>query len=337
MPVYGKGLDIGTVNLISAMQTESGEVVLKKQRNAFLDMPMDIFAKNMLTQLKIPYAIHNKRLYVLGDHSFELANVLNRNVRRPMKEGMLSPKEVDAVPIMKLLIERILENPRKEKELCYYSIPAEPIDSDLNTVYHIDIFNAVLSNMGYTPKTMIEGHAVVLSELAEEEFTGIGISCGGGMMNVCVCYKALPCLSFSTSRAGDWIDENAARAVGIKVARLTFLKESGIDLLNPKSREEEATVIYYRNMINYTLNNIKEKFLVSENMPSFPEPVVITLSGGSTLAKNFEEVFRQEFEKIEFPIPVKAIKVSEDPLNAVARGVLLAAMSEESAEASEQV
>jgi actin-like ATPase involved in cell morphogenesis len=337
MPVYGKGLDIGTVNLIAAMQTESGEVVLKKQRNAFLDMPMDIFAKSMLTQLKIPYAIHNKRLYVLGDHSFELANVLNRNVRRPMKEGMLSPKEVDAVPIMKLLIERILEKPRKEKEICYYSIPAEPIDSDLNTVYHRDIFNAVLFNMGYTPKTMIEGHAVVLSELADEEFTGIGISCGGGMMNVCVCYKALPCLSFSTSRAGDWIDENAARAVGIKVARLTFLKEAGIDLLNPKSREEEATVIYYRNMINYTLNNIKEKFLISENMPSFPDPVVIALSGGSVLAKNFEEVFKQEFEKIEFPIPVKAMKVSEDPLNAVARGVLLAAMSEESAESPEQM
>src|SRR5687767_3801864 len=109
---FGKGLDVGTVNLVAAEQNESGEVVLRLKRNAFIDVPVDAYTKNMLTRLKVPYVVQGKKMYVLGDHAFELANVLNRNTRRPMKDGLISPKETDGLPVMKLLIGSILGEPR---------------------------------------------------------------------------------------------------------------------------------------------------------------------------------------------------------------------------------
>ena len=324
---YGKGLDIGTVNLLASEQNEKGDVVVRMKRNAFLDVPMDTYSKNMLTRLNVPYVVQNKKMFVLGDNAFKLANVLNKSTRRPMKDGLISPKETEALPIMKLLIGSILGEPRSEGEVCVYSVPGESIDSDLSVADHKDLFDAVLQGLGYKPQNILEGHAVVFAELAKEEFTGIGISFGGGMCNVCVSSKSTPALSFSTSRGGDWIDDSVARVLGVKPTKAALWKEKGVDLKDPKTREGDAIAIYYRTLIDYTLTNLVERFRSSENMPAFPEPVVLVLSGGTSLSGGFVDLVRNVLDSIEnFPIPIREVRRAEDPLHAVVRGARTAAV-----------
>jgi hypothetical protein len=329
MARHGKGLDIGTVNLVAAEEGDDGQVMLRNQRNAFIDIPVeDESTKVRLTQLKVPYVVYGKRMYVIGDTAFDLANVLNKNLRRPMKDGLLSPKEVDAVPIMKLIIENVLGQPREEGENCYYCVPAEPIDSELNVAYHRDVFNSVISKLGYKPSSIVEGQALVLAELAEDDFTGIGISCGGGMFNVSVSYKSLPCLTFSTSRAGDWVDGNVARVLGIKPPKAQLIKEKKIkDLLKPGNREEEAVSIYYRELIKYTFSNIAERFRNAENMPEFPDPICVVMGGGTSLVPGFISLVKDEVKKLDFPIPIREIRHAEDPFYAVAKGCLMGALT----------
>ena len=324
----GRGLDVGTANLVSSNQDNAGNVNLKIQRNAFIDIDCDDYTRNMLTRLGVQYVVVNNRMVVVGDPAFELANIFNRNTRRPMKNGMISPDESDALPIEKMLLETLLGQPQQPGEVCYFSVPAEPIDADLNVVYHQGVFGGLLKGLGYDPKPLVEGHAVVFSELAEDDFTGIGISCGGGMFNVCVAYKSIPALSFSTTRGGDWIDRNVAGVLGISSSRACGMKEKGIDLANPQGREEEAVEIYYRNLIAYTLKNIKERFECSSSMPKFPDPVSIVCSGGTSMIGGFIDVFRQEFDKIQFPIEIKEIRHAEDPLYSVSKGCLVASLSE---------
>jgi len=322
--LLGKGLDIGTANLVSATQGGEG-IQLSLQRNAFIDVHSDVYTKNMLTKLGVPYAVQGDRLYVLGDASFELANIFGRETRRPMAKGLISPSEVDALPVIRLLIERVLGAPRAQGEPLYFSVPAAPIDSDLNVVYHEGIFKGLLNKVGYNAQPIVEGHAVCLAELADDNFTGIGISCGGGMFNICVSYKTIPALAFSTSRAGDWVDQNVAAVIGIPVSKATLIKEEGVDLLNPQTREQEAVAIYYRNLINYTLTNIKHRFESTDGMPVFRDPITIVCSGGTSMVGNFIGCFRDEFQKVNFPIPVKEIRLAENPLMVVAKGALIAA------------
>ena len=324
----GRGLDIGTANLASSIQDVEGNVTIKIQRNAFIDIESDDYTRNMLTRLNVQYVVLDNRMIVVGDAAFELANIFNRETRRPMKDGVLSPREKGALPIEQMLIENLLGVPREKGEVCYFSVPAEPIDADFNVIYHRGVFEGILRKLGYKPKTLVEGHAVVFSELAEDDFTGIGISCGGGMFNVCVSYKSIPALSFSTSRGGDWIDRNVANVLGIKASRATALKERGVNLLSPRNREEEAVEIYYRNLIQYTLENIKNRFETSEGMPSFPDPVEIVCAGGTSMIGGFVEVFQDVFEDINFPIEVKNIRRAEDSLYTVSKGCLVAALSE---------
>jgi hypothetical protein len=324
----GKGLDIGTVNLVSAAQNEKAETEIRLQRNVFLDVEITPYTKAMLTKLEVGYVIQGKRMYILGEPAFKLANVLNRRTRRPMKDGLISPKEQDALPVMKLLIGSILGDPRQANEVCFYSVPGEPVDSDLSVAYHRDLFDAVLKSLGYKPSHILEGHAVTFAELSDEDFTGIGISCGGGMFNVCVAYKSMPALTFSTARSGDWVDMNVAQALGVKPEKAAMIKEAGVDLMNPKNREEDAVSIYYRNLVQYNITNIAERFRSAENMPTFNDPITIVFSGGTSMAGNFIELVKDVFAKIEFPLPVKDIRMAKDPLNATAKGALVAAQLE---------
>lgn len=324
----GRGLDVGTANLISAAQTVEGEVMINLQRNAFIDIEPEDHTRNMLNQLRVPFIEINRHMVVVGDHAFKLANVFNRETRRPMKHGMISPNEADAMPIEKLLLEHLLGRPTRDGEVCYFSVPADPIDAEMNVIYHKGVFSGLLKSLGYTPKPLLEGHAVVYSELADDDFTGIGISCGGGMFNVCVAYQAIPAVSFATTRGGDWIDRNVANVLGITASRATSLKEKGVDLRSPRNREEEAIGIYYRNLISYTLENIKRRFESAADRPNFTDPISIVCAGGTSLIGGFIEVFREEFRNINFPIDVKEIRLGEDPLYTVAKGCLVAALSE---------
>mgnify|MGYP001113734923 CR=1 FL=1 len=323
----GRGLDIGTCNLVSAAQTEAGDLTYRSLRNAFLDVDINDFTKKMLTKLGVQYVMHNRRMYVLGSPAFELANIFNRETRRPMASGLISPHEADALPIIRLLISQVLGAPARENEPCFYSVPGEPIDSQMNVVYHRDIFDGLLTKLGFTPQWIAEAHALVFAELADDDFTGVAISCGAGMFNVCVAYKTVPAVVFSTSRGGDWVDNNAAMVLGMKGPRVTAIKEKGIDLMHPKNREEEALVIYYRNLINYTLINIKQRFESAEGIPTFPDAVDIVASGGTSKPKGFIDLFTEEFKRIDFPLEVKNIRRATEPLNAVAQGCLVAAMS----------
>lgn len=323
----GKGLDIGTANLLSAVQNDDGDIVVKKQRNAFVDIPVDSHQKAMLARLNVPYVIQGKQMYVLGDAAFELANVLNKNTRRPMAAGLVSPKEAAAVPVMKLLIESLIGKPAAQGEPLFFSVPGEPIDSERNVVYHKDIFKALLTELGYKAQDVNEGHAVVLSELADDDFTGIGISFGGGMANTCVSYRSLPALTFAVSRGGDWVDNNVANVLGVKPARATMIKESGFDITAPQNREQEAVTIYMRSMVSHVLQNIADRFRMADDMPRFGESVPVVLAGGTPMIPGFAKLVEQEFQKIDFPIPVREVRLAEDPLHAIARGCLMMALA----------
>ncbi|MFN6194525.1 MAG: hypothetical protein ACK5BN_11970, partial [Planctomycetota bacterium] len=136
----GKGLDVGTANLAAAVQNSEGGITVSVERNAFLDIPSDVYSKNMLTKLKVPYVVHNNKLVVIGEAAFELANVFGRETRRPMQDGLISPNEQDALPMMKMIIQKLLGEPRVQGENCYFCVPAPSLDVDNNVVYHQGLF-----------------------------------------------------------------------------------------------------------------------------------------------------------------------------------------------------
>lgn len=330
-----KGLDIGTCFLVSAAQDSSNQVQVKSMRDAFIDMENDDRVRNMMKMSGVNFIEADDKLYIVGDPAVTMANIFNKEARRPLSKGIISPGEMEAEKILKILLKNVLGNVRNENETCYYSVPAAPIDSQMDVVYHQAMFSKLVSSLGYTPVALNEAAAIVYSNCAKEQFSALAISFGAGMVNVCLMYQTMIGMAFSISRGGDFIDENASRATGTTASRIMAIKEKGVNLLDPTEgdpknfREREAINIYYKSLVFYALDMIKAEFLKREGSIELPKSIPIVLSGGTSLAKNFLEFFETGFNAVKdkFPIPISEIRMASDPLNAVAQGLLVAAMN----------
>jgi hypothetical protein len=326
----GVGLDIGTMNLVSARRDTLGKVGTFRMRDAFLDLDMD--AKRSLKMSKVDFIAKGETLIVLGDSALTMANLFKRDARRPLNKGIIAAGELDAQEVLSLMIKKLLDEPVMPDEHCFFSVPAVPID-DLaqDVIYHNGVFHKILTEQGYNAHPINESQAIIFSQCAEENFSGLATSFGAGMINVALSYQANMAMNFSVARGGDWVDAQAGRAVGKSPSQMCSIKERGINLAKPESREQEALVFYVRTLIDYALQNIAAQFKKVRNDVALPEPIPFIVSGGTSKAEGFMDLFKEQFAAIKkkgFPIEVSEIRQATDPMTAVAEGLLVLAMEE---------
>lgn len=327
--LLGVGLDIGTMNIVSARRTEDGSVETGRMRDAFLDL--DSGAKRMLKLSGVNFIDQGEDgIIVVGDAAMEMANVFGREARRPLSQGLISAGEMDALDVLGVMIKNVLGDPAQADEACYFSVPASPVDADRDVVYHKGVFERIVTECGFNAYAGNEAMAIIYAETAPEGFSGLGISFGSGMCNLALAVSGVEGLCFSVARGGDWIDGGAAKATGSTKSRMCALKEKGVDLLAPVGREQEALALYYKALIEYCIDQTAREFAKIKDRFSLPKAIPIVVSGGTSLAGNFLPFFEQVFEKKrkKFPIEVSEIRHASDPMNAVARGLLIQAMQE---------
>ena len=276
----GRGLDLGSANILaSARSRTSGKALINVQRNAFLEVPGDGFTQSLLHKFGIDCVVHGTRAYVVGDLAFELATIFDKPIRRPLKDA--AGADPEGAFIVGHLLERILGRPQKPGEICVYSVPGEPVETDRNFIYVQGVLEEAIRTLGYTPRPMLESHVIIQQEFKESAYTGMAVTCGGSTFNVCVACKGVPALSFSTSRGGEWVDRNVATALGLPVSQVCAAKERGMHLFQPQDHVEGAIAIYYRHLIQFTLEAIQRKLQGADAIPSFSGPIDIVCAGAA--------------------------------------------------------
>lgn len=328
----GVGVDVGTMNIVAARQ-EGNAVKTKRVRDAFIDL--DIEAKKALKMSKVDYIEKDGQLIVIGDSALTMANLFKREVRRPLAKGLISAGEIDAQEVLSLMIFKVLGEPSQKGEPCYYSVPAEPIDvPDQDVAYHREVFRKIITEHGYKAFPMNEAMAIVYSQCSDTSFSGLSVSFGSGMCNVALSYQTMMGLDFSIARGGDWIDSHAAKAVGSTASRMCAIKEKGgFNLASPPSgnRDAEAIALYIRSLISHCLEKIAQQVRRDAGKMELSEPIPFVVSGGTTKAEGFMDIFKQEFDAIKkkgFPINISEVRHATDPMTAVAEGLLVLAMQE---------
>lgn len=333
-----KGLDVGTCFLACATVTDPNnmsDVSVRSVRDAFVDIPNEPTTRNMLKMSGVPYISSDDTLYIVGDAALRMANMFQKEVRRPMAKGVLSAGETEAEKILMVLLKEVLGAPATPGEVVYFSVPAAPIDSRGDVVYHEAMFKKMIESLGYSAFAMNEAAAIVYSNCMAEGFTALASSLGAGNCNTALVYQTIVGMAFASVRSGDFIDAGASHATGNTASKVMSIKEQGVDLLDPTAgdpkyiREREAIAVYYKNMIHYNIESIKTEFKKTKGAVEISDPITWVIGGGTTLIKNFLPFFKQEFDAVSktFPIPVKEIRLATDQLNDVAKGLLVAAMN----------
>ncbi|MBL0157669.1 MAG: hypothetical protein IPP47_11285 [Bryobacterales bacterium] len=322
------GLDIGTSRIVAASRVNQDEKV-QAQLNAFVAIPYSRLTENSLKREHVPHAVSDGQLVIFGDESARMADLLGREIRRPMTRGILNAGEPESLPQIKEIIATVLGDSDKGSKICF-SVPAPPLGVEDNLTYHDATIRQILDQLGYKDvRSINEGVAVIYSELEDSNYTGIGISCGGGLCNVALSYMSVPVLSFSLAKGGDFIDSSAASVTGELINRVRLTKEEGFHFNGHfTDKIQQAIAVYYDDMIQSIVQGLKDAFASSRNVPKFGRPVPLVLSGGGVLPEGFREKFEKAMATVSLPVPVSEVRMAGNPLETTARGALVAALSE---------
>lgn len=323
-----KGLDVGTMNIV-ASYIDGTKTIIKQQRNLFLEMEANEVTGHMLSQANILHMKLNDQFLIVGEDALTFANVLNVDSRRPMKQGILARDEKSAIPMMRLIIERLLGKPAHDGEVVFYTSPGSPVDGKKNVLYHQKILEAVLKKIGYTPKVVNEALCVVYAELQKDQFSGMGISCGAGMVNIALAHLGVPLASFSVQRGGDWIDLQVSEATGQTKDKVTAQKEKDfrLDKREGLNNIQAALAIYYDNLISYSANWVENELRRVNVDEGLNIPVVIT--GGTSTPPGFVEQYETILRTKSLPFEIKEVRRSNSSLFTVSLGALVGARAYE--------
>ena len=329
------GVDIGT-GFISCAEEEGGNIKFRKIRDAFfklnpskfLEGSANQFGENMLKNAGAHYVKVDETLYVLGDDAFKFASLFHQECLRPMSQGVLNPKQPVSNLMVSELIKAVAGRPQSDDDVLYYCVPAEPIDADFDVEYHKQILSGTFEELGYKDiNVMTEGLAVVYSELADTQYTGIGMSFGAGMCNIVYSFMGMPVFAFSLSRGGDWIDSHAAKHTDETHNVVTSVKEKAdFSLYDNTTGIQRAISIYYESLLSYVVEQFKELYekTPKKKLPNVTMEMPIVVAGGTSLVMGFVERLR-ELTAEDFPVPISEIRHAEEPLFAVSNGLQEAA------------
>jgi hypothetical protein len=320
------GLDIGTSRIVVARSAEK-RYLYESQLNAFLALPYSKLTESLLQRENVFHEVRGEEIVVMGNDAQRFAEVFHVETRRPMQNGVLNPHEPHSLAVMRSIIGRLAGKATVEGQKAFFSVPSAVDGEDCGIPYHQTSVRQILKELGYDPKPIAEGLAVVFAELGESNFTGIGISCGSGLCNVCLAVLSVPVITFSVGKAGDFIDNQAALVTGDIATRTRIQKEQGF-VLNGFSadRVQNALSVYYQEMIMTLVDSLRTHISSAQKLPKLERSIPLVLSGGTSMPKGFLDKFTGALKENELPVKLSEIRVATDPLNSTARGALMAAL-----------
>jgi hypothetical protein len=320
-----KGLDLGTSRIVLA-EPQGERANYTAMLNAFVALPYTKMTEQMLEREGILHRVNGRDIIAYGNRVDEFANIFGGDTRRPMQSGLLNPNEPLSLQMVELAIEQLCGKARRNDKICF-SVPSAANGHEADLIYHEQTVAQYLETLGYEVKSVNEGLAVVLAELKDTDFTGIGISFGGGMCNVCIAYLGLPVLSFATIRAGDYIDHSAAAVSGMTPTTVRLHKEKAFKLESALDNNvDHALSVYYFDMIKCVVRELEKALRTTRKLPKLETAIPIVFSGGSAQVEGFQPVLKKAIKDADLPIEISDVRPAKATLNATAKGTLVAAM-----------
>lgn len=326
------GLDVGTSFIVLAKENKNN-IQYTEFRDAFyIIKPTTPVAAKMIEKGlsgKVFIKDTDGSFILLGKDAIEKAIERNDTAKRPMYKGVVSAKEKDARRVLAFILKEVVGQAPETGTKLVFCVPAQPVDiqdEDFDVGYHEDVVKSILAECGYDARAVNEAEALCYAELEKEDYTGIAVSCGSGMQNICVMLNGEPTVKFSVTHSGDWLDRMVAVATGEKDSVVQAEKEHGDFTIGEPNENPilDAMSGYYVRLIDYVTKYISESLKNHPLLPKFKEPLTVVVAGGTSLAKGYVEVFTSKLEENNFPLPIKVVKHASDPLHSVAKGCLIA-------------
>jgi hypothetical protein len=253
-----------------------------------------------------------------------------------MQNGLLNPSLKNSGDLLFKIIHAVVGDPIVANENLRFTIPAAPVDRDMDNLFHKMVLSGFFTKLGYSAKPINEALCVVFDcnpimkgeEGGDVPFTGIGMSFGAGMANIVLAFKGMGLVEFSCTKSGDNIDEQSEKVTGVPKSKIVKIKEKKLNLNNVDNndRVQTALSIYYDETIERIIHYVENKF--KDTGSEINGEVEIVVSGGTSMVPGFDKRLEEAIKKSDLPFKIYKVRMAKSPFFSVSNGACLRAQSD---------
>jgi len=256
-------------------------------------------------------------------------------------EGAIPADDPPARQLLNSILESFLPVPKEEGEICVVNVPSNNTHkSTFEKREHNEFLLRLIELRGYQPLMCNQSKALIVSELAKESFTGIGITFGASSVEASFVNRGVEYVNCSHHQAGNWIDEMMAEKLGnfqyddkgnrfLNTEASRKWKESleGTSLKTHKKRENILGELCGQ-ILDQAVQMIKQEIapVILEN--HFHSPMILVISGNSAKIPGFGKLLKEKIDQAELPVEINRVKLAIDSEYTVARGLLIQSVLE---------
>ena len=223
---------------------------IETQFNAFVTIPFSKMTESVLKKEKVPHTVYGPRDRGARQRVGPIRRPAERRDAAHHGQAACSIRPSrESLNMLRKILESLVDPVKDRRKLCF-TVPAAPLGAEDNLTYHEATLRQILSELGYEVKSINEGLAVIYSELESSNYTGIGISCGGGLCNVCVAYLSVPCLASPSPKPAITSTPAPPSITGERANRVRIVKEDSFHFNGFfADKLQQVLGVYYDEMI----------------------------------------------------------------------------------------
>ncbi len=216
---------------------------------------------------------------------------------------------------------------------------------------HVDaeFYSRIVRLQGYEPKIVPAAQSLILAELVEASFTGIGLVFGASGCEAVLAHRGQPLCHAQTKFAGHTIDDQLRERGFVERSMSTDSADASSAIIDeitaqrrreavfPSERSSSASIEHF---VAELLRQSCEKLVAAfdaelrraPRVPRVPQPVAVVCSGGMAETPGFEALIADVIGQCELPVECLTPRVASSSARPVLRGLLISSELESSSD-----
>jgi hypothetical protein len=221
--------------------------------------------------------------------------------------------------------------------ICALTLPGTSDSGGDWTSQHREFLSRLLRLHGYVPLELSAPQALVLAELGDQAFTGIGLVFGAGSSQAGLIHRGNVVAHCAVPYAGHWIDLRLARAQQVHFWDADGNKYLDVDktrawkeafngsLRSPVSSRDQQLADLHRGMVEFMLREAAMNFAPELKRFGTPNALPLVVAGGTARIPGFRDLLLDVLPTVSLPVRIADVRlVAEDDFT-IARGGLIRA------------
>jgi len=330
-------VDLGAYQF-SSLRRSGGRLVARSNRSVFSILPNSVAHQQILRQAGLSYSSCEDGLLLLGNAAHESSRLFNARCRPLLPAGRVPEEHPLKRQLIGALTESVLPKASHQNEICCFSVPGGGDPFGESAGVDFDFLSQIIRLQGYRPQLMPASLALILSQLVDNAFTGIGLIFGSSGSQAMLAHRGKPICHVETRLGGDWVDEQIAT----RQEQIGYEPETGAHFLNTETvqrrREsvgvplafatsafEQETAALLRKVVEELMQSFQNAVEHTPRARSVPGPLPFVCSGGLSKTVGFDALIRDAHNDMQPTFDLLEPQIVSDSERSIPRGLLISA------------